>query len=100
LPDIESSIWKKYKNKGVEVIGIYGKSEKAGSLSSFIKQNGITFRTVKDVNDSLLQVKFPPGVNAPYPREVIVDKNLTIRSLRSSFNVKEVDAIIQKLLKE
>ena len=100
MPDIESSIWKKYKGKGVEVIGLYSTKEVPTDLAAFIKQNGITFRTVKDVNDTLHKVRFPLGVKAPYPREIIVDKKLTIRAVRSGFKVKEMDSLIQKLLKE
>ncbi len=81
-------------------MGIYNTSEVAKDVAGFIKQNGLTFRMVKDVNKTYNKVKFPHGVLAPYPREIIVDKNLTIRALRSSFNIKEVDSIIQKLLKE
>ena len=100
MPDIEASIWKKYKGKGVEVYGLYSNNEKGADVAAFIKQNGITFKTVKDVNDTLNKITFPLGVKAPYPREVIVDKTLTIRAIRSDFNVKEVDTLIQKLLKE
>ena len=84
----------------MEVYGLYGTNEKAADVAAFIKQNGLTFKTVKDVNNTLNKISFPPGVNAPYPREAIVDKTLTIRAVRSNFNVKEVDTLIQKLLKE
>lgn len=100
MPDIEASIWKKYKGKGVQIYGLYSTNEKAADVAGFLKQNGITFPTVKDVNDTLNKITFPIGVKAPYPREVIIDKTLTIRAIRANFNVKEVDTLIQKLLKE
>ncbi len=43
---------------------------------------------------------FPQGVSMPYPRDVIIDKKLKVRLIRNSFSVKEVEALVQKLLAE
>jgi len=99
LPDLETSIWAKYKNKGVLVYGLHP-GENAKQLADFIKQTGITFPVKSDVAGTLSSFAFPPGVNYPYPRDVIVDKNLKVRAIRNSFNVKEVEALVKKLLAE
>ena len=40
MPDLETSIWAKYKNKGVLVYGLHP-GENAKQLADFIKQTGI-----------------------------------------------------------
>ncbi len=99
MPDLETSIWSKYKNQGVLIYGLHG-GESAKALADFIKQTGITFPVKLDTSGTLSKFAFPPGVNYPYPRDVIIGKDLKVRSIRNSFNVKEVDALVQKLLKE
>ena len=73
--------------------------ESAKALADFIKQTGITF-PVKSSNGTEGLFAYPSGVGYPYPRDVIIGKDLTVRSIRNSFNVKEVDALVQQLLKE
>lgn len=99
MPDLETSIWQKYKSKGVLVYGLHP-NENPKQLADFIKQTGLTFPVKADIGGTLSKFAFPPGVNYPYPRDVIIDKKLKVRAIRNSFNVKEVDALVQKLLKE
>jgi peroxiredoxin len=99
LPDLEGSIWSKYKGKGVLVYGLHP-GENPKQLSDFIKQTGVTFPVVSDTGGTLNSFAFPSGVSYPYPRDVIIGKDLTVRAIRNSFNVTAVDTLVQQLLKE
>ena len=68
-------------------------------LDDFITQTGVSFPIVRD-EGSLSQIAFPPGVGYPYPRDVVVGPDLTIHSIRNSFDVAEMEALIQRLLRE
>jgi len=98
LPDIDSKIYQKYKDQGVLVYGIY-QGESASALADFAEQTGVTYPLVKDPG-TLGQFAFPAGVGYPYPRDVVIDKNLKIRSIKNSFNAKEMDTLVQQLLAE
>ena len=99
MPDIDAAIWSKYKNKGVLVYGLHP-NEPAKQLAAFLQQTGITFPVKADTSSTLQQFAFPPGVMQAYPRDIVIDKKLKIRMIRNSFNVKEVEGLVQQLLKE
>ena len=69
------------------------------AVANFIEQTGITFPVVAD-NNTLYQFSYPSGVGYPYPRDIVIGKDLTVRSIKNSFNVAEMDALIQSLLAE
>lgn len=83
---------------GVRVIGIHG-GESAQQLANFSEQTGVSFPLLRD-EGTRSQFAYPAGVNFPYPRDVVVDKNLVVRSIRNSFDVDEMDALVQRLLLE
>ena len=80
------------------VIGLH-QDEDAAQLAAFIEQTGVTFPIVSD-QGSLAQLDFPIGVGYPYPRDVVVGKDLTIHAIKNSFDVEEMDALISQLLAE
>lgn len=80
------------------VIGLH-QDESAEQLAAFIEQTGVTFPIVSD-QGSLYQLDFPIGVGYPYPRDVVVGKDLTIHAIKNSFDVEEMDALIGQLLAE
>lgn len=98
MPDIDASIYQKYKGQGVLVYGIH-QGEPPALLADFAKQTGVSFPLVAD-QGTLQNLRFPQGVGYPYPRDVIIGKDLVVRSIRNSFSVAETDALIQKLLAE
>ncbi len=98
MPDIDAAIWKKYEDQGVLVYGIHP-NESPQQLEAFLEQTGISFPVLADVN-SKNQFAFPPGVGYPYPRDVVIGKDLTVRSIKNSFNVPEMEGLIQQLLLE
>jgi peroxiredoxin len=100
LPDIDATIYQKYKAQGVIVYGLHPSGESAQQVADFVKQTGVSFPIVADQSGTLGKFAFPPGVGYPYPRDVVIGKDLKVRSIRNSFNVDEVDALVQQLLKE
>ena len=74
--------------------------EQPQQLADFVAQTGITFPILQDTNYTLSKFPYPPGVSYPYPRDVVIDKNLTVRAIRNSFNPGEMEALIQQLLAE
>ncbi len=80
------------------VYGIYG-LELQSALEDFAEQTGVTFPLVKDQN-TLNKFAFPDGVGYPYPRDVVIGKDLTVRSIKNSFDQNYMDELIQQLLAE
>ncbi len=97
MPDIEASIWQKYRDKGVLVYGIHG-GDLPDQVLDFIAQTGVTFPIVADAQGSLSSFVFPNGVNYPYPRDVVIGKDLVVRSIRNSFNPDEMSSLVEQLL--
>jgi len=73
--------------------------EDPGLLAAFVAQTGITYPVV-DSHGTLSRFAYPPGVGYPYPRDVVIGKDRTIRSIKNSFNVDDLDALVQTLLAE
>ena len=80
------------------VYGIHP-NEHPEQLAAFLEQTGLTFPVIGD-KSTINQFAFPPGVGYPYPRDVVIGKDLTVRSIKNSFNVVEMDGLIQQLLLE
>ena len=80
------------------VYGLHG-GEDPKLLEDFAEQTGVTFPLERH-NGTLSLLAFPAGVGYPYPRDVVIGKDLTVRSIKNSFNVDEMDALIQQLLAE
>jgi len=82
----------------VLVYGIH-QGESAELLEEFLDQTGVQFPLVPD-QATLGRLAFPPGVGYPYPRDVVVGKDGTVRMIRNSFNVEEMRALVEGLLAE
>jgi peroxiredoxin len=98
LPDIEQAIYQEYRDQGVLVYGIHS-GDDPGLLADFREQTGVTFPFERDEGTRVM-LSFPEGVGYPYPRDVVVDKSLTIRSVRNSFSAEETRALVEQLLAE
>ena len=98
LSDLESSVWAPYREAGVQVYGIYS-SESEADLADFAQQTGVTFPLVQD-QGTISSLAYPPGTSYPYPRDVVVGRDLRVRSIRNSFNIDELTAEIEALLAE
>ncbi len=98
MPDIDHSIYRPYQDQGVLAYGIHG-NESAGALQDFVQQTGLSYPVIRD-EGTKNQLDFPGGVGYPYPRDAVVGKDLTIRSIRNSFNAQEMEELVQELLAE
>ncbi len=81
------------------VFGLH-QDEPAGLLDDFREQTGVTFPLVSDEGYTLGKIEYPSGVGYPYPRDVVIGKDGVIRSIKNSFDIDEMDALIQQLLQE
>ncbi len=99
MSDIESAIFQKYKDQGLLAYGLHN-GESAAALADFIEQTGITYPIVLDASFTKGQFDFAPGVGYPYPRDVVIGKDGTVRSIKTSFDIGEMDALVQELLAE
>lgn len=99
MSDLESTIWQRFAQDGVLVYGVYN-NESAQLIADFIEQTGVTYPVVADPNFSLGAFAFPPGVGFPYPRDVVIGKDLTVRSIKSSFDVGELADLVDRLVAE
>jgi len=77
-----------------------GGGEPSDLLADFQKQTGVSFPIVRDPNETLRKFAFPQGVGYPYPRDVVIDKNLVVRDIKNSFNAAEMDKLVSSLLAE
>ena len=98
MPDIQTNIADAYADQDVLVLGLH-QGESGAQLEDFRRQTGVTFPFVADQN-TLGKFAWPSGVGYPYPRDIVIGKDLTVHSIKNSFDVAEMDALIQKLLAE
>lgn len=91
-------MWNQYADDGVLVFAIHP-GDPPDQIADFIEQTGITFPVLAD-ESTLYEFSFPNGVGYPYPRDVVIGKDLTVRSIKNSFSVDEMDGLIQVLLAE
>ena len=66
-------------------------------LADFVEQTGITFPLL-DNHGTLGELSFPAGVSFPYPRDVVIGPDLTVRAIKNSFNVDDMEALVESLL--
>lgn len=97
MPDIDARIHQEYADEGVLVYGVHS-GEDPAQLDDFIEQTGVSFPIIGDEGNTLYAFDYPEGVGYPYPRDVIVGPDLTIHSIKNSFDVDEAEALIQDLL--
>jgi peroxiredoxin len=98
LPDIEASLWQRFRDQGVLVYGLHP-GDDSSLVADFIEQTGVTF-PVLDGGDTVNRFTFPPGVAFPYPRDVVIDKRGRVRLIRNSFDPNEMTTLIEQLLAE
>ena len=98
MPDIDSTIWQAYADEGVLVFGVHP-GDPPEAVADFIEQTGVSFPLLAD-EGTIYDFDFPPGAAYPYPRDVVIGKDLTVRSIKISFNVAEMDTLVRTLLEE
>ena len=98
MSGLEADVWQRYRDQGVLVYGLYG-AEDPDLIEDFVEQTGVTYPVI-DGRDTQRDFAYPPGSGYPYPRDVVIGKDLTIHSIRNSFNLPELRALVERLLAE
>ena len=98
MPDIDSNIFSHYSPDDVMVVALHP-GDPPNLVADFLEQTGIGFPVVQDQGTRSL-FNYPQGVGYPYPRDVIIDQNGIVRSIKNSFDVIEAQALIDELLAE
>ena len=95
VSDSEHSIWQRYKDEGVIVLGI-ASQEPQTEIEQYVEQLGITFPVLKDSNGSVhaqyqQQSAFP---TAAYPQDWVIGPDSTIVYRNNGY---ELDAILSAI---
>ena len=98
MPDIEQSIHLPFSDQDLLVYGLYG-SEYPEDLQDFADQVQVTFPLI-DNHDTRASFNYPVGVGYPYPRDIVIGKDLTVHAIRNNFDVEEMTALVEALLAE
>ncbi len=98
MPDLDATIHQQYPADQVLVYGVYH-SEPASAIADFQQQTGVGFDLVQD-QGTFFTLNFPAGTGYPYPRDVIIGKDLRIRAIRNAFNATHVQELVDTLLAE
>lgn len=98
MPDIEDSIHLPNAGRDLLVYGLHG-SEFGDDLQDFADQIQVTFPLI-DNQGTRTSFNYPMGVGYPYPRDIVIGKDLTVRAIRNSFDVEEMTALVEALLDE
>lgn len=83
---------------GLSGSGLQG-GETPQTVENFREQTGVTFPLLLD-DTTKSKYAFPDGVISPYPIDVIVDKQGTIRYLRHEYDPAAMTEVIEALLAE
>jgi len=94
MPHIEGDIWKKYKSKGIVVIGIDLK-ETLEQVNRFSKTMGITYPLALDENGDIFTLF--AHKNAGVTRNVLIDKTGKIVFLTRLYKKQEFKKLINKI---
>ncbi len=97
MSDLEN-LWREHGDAGLLVFGLNG-GDPADQLAAFLEQTGITFPVI-DARGTAGLFNYPPGVGYPYPRDIVIGKDGTVRSIRTSFNAAEMTELVEDLLAE
>jgi hypothetical protein len=108
LPDIEERFWKKYRGRGLMVVGLNpgGRGGIRGAASTddiagvqrFTGKLGVTFPNGLEQTGSYLRfAENFRGAN-PFPIDVIVDRDGTIAYVAREYDPTAIEAVLDRLL--
>lgn len=78
--------------------GLFG-TESASTVGAFAEQTQVTFPLLLDDTTRGLLARSDSSIS-PYPLDVVLDRDGTIRYLRREFDVTAMQATIEQLLEE
>jgi hypothetical protein len=108
LPDIEQRFWRKYRDRGLKVVGLNpggrggirgaAATDDIGGVQRFTEKLGVTFPTGLEETGSYLRfAENFRGAN-PFPIDVIVDRDGTIAYVAREYDPAAMEAVIERLL--
>jgi hypothetical protein len=108
LPDIEDRFWKKYKDRGLVVVGanpggrggLRGEpsTDDLGGVQRFTERLGVTYRVGLEQTGNY--VAFADNFRGPnpFPIDVIVDRDGKIAYVAREYDPEAMSAVIERLL--
>ena len=101
VSDIEHSIWRRYKDQGVQVFGI-GSEDSLSALTNFRDSFGLTYPILYYANGQVhakwnLQSAFP---TAAYPQDWIVGPDGRIVYANNGFEPDEMRFVLERYLED
>ena len=99
-PRIEKEIWQRFKDEGIQVLGIdtFEEEDPMGNAHAFKEKGGLTFPVLVDY-DSGVGLRFSP--NEALPVHAVLDGDRRVRYLSvGSFDLEEIRSIVTELLVE
>jgi hypothetical protein len=78
--------------------GLFG-TESAQTVGAFAEQTQVSFPLLLD-DTTRGQLAFSDASISPYPLDVILDRDGTIRYLRREFDIEAMEAMMEQLVEE
>jgi len=101
VPDIEQSIASHYLGNENVVVLLANSGDPSGVIQSFLRNANTNLSSLVDEQENLYrQYQQSDDSYAPFPRQVVVDGDGTIRYLRSQYDAQAVRTLIDQILDE
>lgn len=101
LPEIDTQIWQRYRNRDVVVLGLSGDGlfgqESRETVERFGAQSGVSFPLLLGDQSRRGYGKSQANIS-PYPFDVIIDREGKIRYMSSKFDGEAMRRVIDELL--
>ncbi|MCG8419005.1 MAG: hypothetical protein MJE77_13795 [Proteobacteria bacterium] len=101
--DLEASIWQKYKDRGVQVIGLDTGGLNGGDtvaiVEQFREQTGASFPLGFDFQGSYARFRRGGGeAISPFPLDVIIDSQGVVRYVSREYEASAIGAVLDSVL--
>jgi peroxiredoxin len=108
LPDIDARFWKKYRDKGLVVVGVNpggrggvrgaASTDDIAGLQHFVSKLGVTFPAGVEQTGSYLRFAENFRGSNPFPVDVIVDRDGKIVYVAREYDPPSIEAVLDRLL--
>lgn len=92
--DLETSIWERFRNEGVELFGI--SNESRSTIEQFVSDQGVSFPVLRDNKGIYGRYAIGGGIS-PYPRDYIIDQDGVLRYASTEYEPQRMISVIQSL---
>ena len=108
MPDIEQRFWKKYRDKGLVVVGVNpggrggirgaASTDDIAGLQRFTEKLGVTFPAGVEQTGSYLRFAENFRGSNPFPVDVIVGRDGKIVYVAREYDPLSIEAVLERLL--